>query len=242
MPVEFIAGEDFREGALVVIDKPLGWTSFDVVNKIKYALKNKMGFKKIKVGHAGTLDPLATGVLVVCVGRMTRQIETLMAGETEYSGTIVFGKVTASFDLETDPEGDFPTDQLNLDFIRSKALELTGEIIQYPPIFSAKKIDGKRAFAYAREGKEVQVRPNLVEVKSFEILDFNDNKATFKVVCSKGTYIRSLANDLGKLAGSGAYLSELRRLKSGDHGVDEAMTVEEMVAFIAQKSGETTAE
>lgn len=232
VPIHFLEDKNFRAGATVLIDKPLGWTSFDVVNKIKYTLKHHMGFKKIKVGHAGTLDPLATGVLVVCMGKMTKQIESIMAGEKEYTGRIRFGQTTPSFDLETEPEGDFSTSHLNLHFLQEKAKTLTGEIIQYPPVFSAKKINGKRAFQYARKGEEVKVRPNAVEVKEFELSDFGDDSVKFRVRCSKGTYIRSLANDLGKLAESGAYLTELRRTASGEFTEDQCSSVEEVVSFI----------
>lgn len=236
MAVKFLEDGDFKAGAMVVIDKPLKWTSFDVVNKIKYKLKHLYGFKKIKVGHAGTLDPLATGVLIVCIGKMTKQIEGLMADKKEYTGKITFGQTTASYDLESEPEGNFPTSQLSLELIREKTKDFMGEITQLPPVFSAKKIDGKRAFDYARKGEEVKMRLNLVEIFEFDIQSFEDNVAEFRVVCSKGTYIRSLANDLGIAAGSGAYLSELRRTASGDYRVEEAITVDEVVDFLEENA------
>ena len=221
----------------MLIDKPLGWTSFDALNKIKGFVKHKLVIppnehghpQRFKIGHAGTLDPLATGLLVVCTGRMTKIIDNLQAGEKEYTGTMVFGQTTPSYDLETTPEGNHPTTHLSLESIRNAAKQLTGDLMQTPPGFSAKQIDGQRAYKAARRGEQLDIPAVSVRVDDFEIFSFEDGVAQFRIACSKGTYIRSLANDLGKMAGSGAHLGSLRRTKSLPFDVTEAWTVETLL-------------
>jgi tRNA pseudouridine55 synthase len=239
MSLTFSGAQGFNEGAVIIIDKPLGWTSFDVVKKIKFNLRKYYGFKKIKVGHAGTLDPLATGVLVVCTGRMTKQIDGLMSEGKEYTGSIKFGVTTPSFDAETEEEGNFDTSHLNLELLRESTSHFKGEILQVPPIYSAKKIDGKRAYDHARGGTEVKMRTNLVQVDVFEILSFEDNVAEFRIRCGKGTYIRSLANDLGKHLKSGAYLTSLRRTESGKFKASEAFSIDDIINYFEEDSAKS---
>lgn len=212
------------EGRFLLIDKPYEWTSFDVVNKLRYRLKTK------KIGHAGTLDPLATGLLIICVGRMTKRIEEFMGLEKEYTGKFIIGKTTASFDLETEvvEVGDVST--LQLDDLVNAARKLTGQLQQLPPMHSAIKIGGKRAYQFARKGKEVELKPREVEVSAFEITGYSNGEVSFRIVCSKGTYIRSIARDFGTALGTGAYLSELRRTRIGSFHIDQAITVEEVTA------------
>ena len=236
-PNSFESIEEFIQGSLLLIDKPLGWTSFDALNKIKGFVKHKLVIppnehghaQRFKIGHAGTLDPLATGLLVICTGKMTKSIDSLQAGEKEYTGTIVFGQTTPSFDLETIPEGDYPTDHLTLEFIQQAAKKLTGELMQRPPGYSAKQIDGQRAYKAARRGEQVEIPAVSIRVDHFEILSFDGREAGFRIACSKGTYIRSLANDLGTIAGSGAYLSSLRRTKSLPFEIIHAWSVETLL-------------
>ena len=236
-PNSFKSVEEFLNGSLLLIDKPLGWTSFDALNRIKGFVKrhlvvppNEHGhLQRFKIGHAGTLDPLATGLLVVCTGRMTKSIDTLQAGVKEYTGTIRFGQTTPSFDLETQPEGNYPTAHLTLEAIRNAAKELTGEQLQTPPSFSAKQVNGQRAYKAARRGEHVEIRAVTIQVDAFEILSWQEEEARFRITCSKGTYIRSLANDLGRLAGSGAYLSSLRRTQSLPFDVKDAWSLETLL-------------
>jgi tRNA pseudouridine55 synthase len=236
-PNSFESLEEFIQGSLLLIDKPLGWTSFDALNKIKGFVKHKLVIppnehghsQRFKIGHAGTLDPLATGLLVICTGRMTKMIDTLQVGEKEYTGTMVFGQTTPSYDLETTPEGNYPTAHLSLGSIRNAAKQLTGDLMQTPPGFSAKQIDGQRAYKAARRGEQLDIPAVSIRVDEFEILSFEDGVAQFRIACSKGTYIRSLAHDLGKMAGSGAHLGSLRRTKSLPFDVTEAWTVETLL-------------
>jgi tRNA pseudouridine55 synthase len=236
-PNSFESLEEFFQGSLLLIDKPLGWTSFDALNKIKGFVKHKLVIppnehghpQRFKIGHAGTLDPLATGLLVVCTGRMTKIIDNLQAGAKEYTGTMVFGQTTPSYDLETTPEGHYPTAHLSLGSIRNAAKQLTGDLMQTPPGFSAKQIDGQRAYKAARRGEQLEIPAVAIRVDEFEILSFDDGVAQFRIACSKGTYIRSLAHDLGKMAGSGAHLGSLRRTKSLPFDVTEAWTVETLL-------------
>jgi tRNA pseudouridine55 synthase len=214
---------DLRAGETMLIDKPLEWTSFQAVKKLKYAT----GIRKIKVGHAGTLDPLATGLLVICFGKATKTIESIQGQTKEYTGKFTIGATTPSFDLETEPENFTPYDQLSEDDISRAKQAFIGEIQQYPPIFSAVKIDGQRAYKAAREGKQVEVRPRFVTIDEFEITEINLPEISFRITCSKGTYIRSIANDFGKSLGTGAYLSSLRRTKIGDYDVKNALTVQD---------------
>jgi len=237
VPNSFNSIEEFIQGSLLLIDKPLGWTSFDALNKIKGFVRNNISIppnehghdQRFKIGHAGTLDPLATGLLVICTGRMTKSIDSLQAGEKEYTGTIRFGQTTPSFDLETNPEGSFPTAHLTLESIREAAKELTGDQMQKPPSYSAKQIDGQRAYKAARRGEQLEIPAVSIRVNAFEIVGFEENTAHFRIACSKGTYIRTLASDLGRIAGSGAYLSSLRRTQSLPFDVKDAWSVETLV-------------
>jgi tRNA pseudouridine55 synthase len=222
---------DFTEGYILPIDKPLAWTSTDVVRKATNLLKYKLGLKKIKVGHAGTLDPLATGLLIVCIGKATKKVEEIQRGEKEYLADLRFGATTPSYDLEKEPDAFFPYEHITEENLRSLLREFTGEIEQRPPIFSAKSIAGKRAYDYARMGDVPEIAPVKVNIYETELLDYTAPTARIRVRCSKGTYIRSLADDLGKAAGSGAYLSALRRTASGEYRVESAMTIKEMEMF-----------
>jgi tRNA pseudouridine55 synthase len=224
--------ENIQAGQIVLVDKPLNWTSFQVVNKMRYLLKQNLGIKKIKVGHAGTLDPLATGLLVICIGRKTKEIEGFTNQKKEYTGTFTIGSTTPSFDLETEIDAHFPVDHISEELIKETALSFLGEQIQTPPIFSAKKIDGKRAYESARKGEEVKMRPNPITIYTFNITGFENNKVHFLIEASKGSYIRSIANDFGKKLNSGAHLSSLRRTKSGDFSIENACTIEEYEAYL----------
>lgn len=215
--------EAYLEGQVLLVDKPLGWTSFQAVNKLKWVLKQRFKLKKIKIGHAGTLDPLATGLLIICVGKFTKRIHEFQGQEKEYTGTITLGGVTPSYDLETEITQTFSTEHITEDLLKNTTKQFIGEIDQAPPIFSALKKDGKRLYEYAREGKEIEIKTRKVTIKTFEITRIDLPNVTFKIVCSKGTYIRSIANDYGKALDSGAYLSKLRRTKIGDYNVDIAI-------------------
>ena len=215
--------EDYLEGQLLLVDKPLGWTSFQAVNKLKWVLRQRFKLKKIKIGHSGTLDPLATGLLIICVGKFTKRIHEFQSQEKEYTGTITLGGTTPSYDLETEINQTFNTDHITEELLKNTTKEFIGEIDQAPPIFSALKKDGKRLYEYAREGKEIEINTRKVTIKSFEITRIDFPNVMFKIVCSKGTYIRSIANDYGKALDSGAHLSKLRRTKIGDYNVDIAI-------------------
>ena len=218
--------EDFQAGQVLLIDKPLNWTSFQVVNKLRWKIRKTFNIKKIKVGHAGTLDPLATGLLVICTGKMTKQINTFQGQIKEYTGTIVLGSTTPSFDLETDIDKTFPVDHISEKLIHETTKQFIGEIEQLPPVFSAVKKDGKRLYEFARAGEDVEIKPRVVTIKCFEITKIESKSIEFRVVCSKGTYIRSLAHDFGKALNSGAHLCALRRTKIGDFHVDDALSIE----------------
>ena len=209
--------------SVLLIDKPLTWTSFDVVNKIRYAGKFK------KVGHAGTLDPLATGLLILCSGKKTKEIETYQAQVKEYTGVFTVGKTTPSFDLETEVDQEYPIEHIGSELIEKARISFLGKISQIPPVFSAIKVNGKRAYESARKGKDLELKAREIEINEFEVDASSFPLVRFRVVCSKGTYIRSLARDFGIALNSGAYLSELRRTKIGDFSVDNAESVEEMV-------------
>jgi tRNA pseudouridine55 synthase len=208
-----------EDGAILLIDKPLGWTSFDVVKKIRGSGKFK------KVGHAGTLDPLASGLLILCMGKMTKQIEKYQAQEKEYTGTFTLGNTTPSYDLETQFDGTFELDHITDELMESAVKEMTGFIEQTPPIFSAVKVNGQRAYDAARKGEDLKLKTRIVEIKVFEIDRTNFPNIDFRIICSKGTYIRSMANDFGKLLNSGAHLSKLRRTKIGEFSVENAEDV-----------------
>jgi tRNA pseudouridine55 synthase len=215
-PFNQLTLEEFQSGQVLLVDKPLDWTSFQVVNKIRWNIRKDHKVKKIKVGHAGTLDPLATGLLIICTGRKTKEIDSFQGQEKEYTGTFVLGGTTPSFDLETEIDQTFSVDDITKESLQNTVEKLTGEITQYPPIFSAVKIDGKRAYESARKGEEVKTNPRIVTISKFEIDSSNFPEISFTIICSKGTYIRTMASDFGKLLNNGAHLSSLRRERIGD--------------------------
>lgn len=220
-----ITAEDFLNGQILLIDKPLHWTSFQAVNKMKWVLKSKLGLKKIKIGHAGTLDPLATGLLLVCTGKFTKKITELQGQAKEYTGTFYIGATTPSYDLETQVDQTFPTDHISTDLILETTKQFLGEIDQKPPIFSAIKKDGVRLYEHARAGEMIEIASRKTTIHEFEITRIALPEVDFRVVCSKGTYIRSLAFDFGKALGSGSHLTALRRTKIGNYCVESAMDV-----------------
>lgn len=225
-----MTAQEFLDGKVLLIDKPLEWTSFQVVNKIRWHIKKKFGLKKIKVGHAGTLDPLASGLLILCVGKETKNISTYQGQIKEYTGTFTLGSTTPSYDLETEIDQTFPTEHINEELIHKTTEQFIGEIDQKPPIFSAIKKDGKRLYEIARKGQTTEIAARKVTITEFEITHIDFPKVDFRVVCSKGTYIRSLAHDFGQALNSGAHLSALRRTKIGDFSVNEAQSIEEFIA------------
>ncbi len=222
---------DFAAGELLLVNKPYEWTSFDVVGKLRNSFKPL----KLKVGHAGTLDPLATGLLIICTGKMTKQIDTFQAEEKEYTGTMVLGATTPSYDMETAVAETFSTSNLTDEAIRSACEQFTGDIQQYPPAHSAIKVDGERLYEKARRGEEVELRLRNVTITSFEITRIALPEVDFKVVCSKGTYIRSLVHDFGKALNNGAYLSKLTRTRSGNFKLEDAWEVMDLVTVIREK-------
>lgn len=222
--------EDFQNGQVLLIDKPLEWTSFQVVNKIRWEIKQQFKLKKIKVGHAGTLDPLATGLLILCTGKFTKKIDQFQAQEKEYTGTFTVGTTTPSYDLETEIDKTYPTKHINTNLIQKVTQQFIGVIQQKPPIFSAIKKDGKRLYELARAGETTEIKSRKVTVSQFEITTLNLPKIDFRIVCSKGTYIRSLAYDFGLALSSGAHLSALRRTKIGDFNVKNAKTIETFIS------------
>ena len=219
---------DFHAGALILVDKPLTWTSFDVVNKIRSSLKKRCG--KLKVGHAGTLDPLATGLVMVCTGKWTKRIEEFMAHEKEYIATIRFGATTPSYDLEKEINETFPYEHIDIELIKSVLPQFMGHIMQVPPLFSAIRIDGKRAYEKARVGSHEEPEAREIQIMELEILEYNSPDLVLRVRCGKGTYIRSLARDLGRACGSGAHLTALRRTQNGDFNVADANKMEDLIA------------
>lgn len=216
--------EDFLEGQLILIDKPVNWSSFQAVNAVKWAIRKKFQLKKIKVGHAGTLDPLASGLLLICVGKFTKRIHEFQSMAKEYEGTITLGSSTPSYDLETAVDNVYPSDHITNELIHETKALFLGKIAQKPPVFSALKKDGKRMYEYAREGTELDIKARFVEIMEFEILDITLPELQFRIQCSKGTYIRSIAHDFGKALNSGGHLSSLRRTKIGDYNVNNAVT------------------
>jgi len=214
-------------GKVLLIDKPLGWTSFQVVNKIRWLIKQEFGLKKIKVGHAGTLDPLASGLLIICTGKETKNISTYQAQEKEYTGTITLGATTPSYDLETEIDQRFPITELTEELLHKTTTQFTGEILQKPPIYSAIKKDGKRLYELARAGETTEIKARTVTVNEFELTQIKIPKVDFRISCSKGTYIRSLAHDYGNALHNGGHLSALRRTKIGDYSVENALSLEE---------------
>lgn len=219
--------EDFLDGKVLLINKPLEWTSFQAVNAVKWALKRKFALKKIKVGHAGTLDPLATGLLLICTGKATRQIAGLQAREKEYTGVITLGATTPSYDLETAIDKQYPTEHITEKAILEAARTLTGRIWQTPPVFSALKKDGKRLYELARQGEKTDIPPREVEIYEFEITAWKNKDISFRIRCSKGTYIRSLAFDFGRILGSGGHLTRLERTKIGEYHVNNSQSPHE---------------
>ncbi len=220
------------EGRLLPFDKPLKWTSFDVVNKVRSLIRFRLGLKKIKIGHAGTLDPLATGLLIICTGRMTKTIDQYQALEKEYTGTFFIGQTTPSFDLETKPDRDFPTGHIRPDTLEKATSRFIGKQMQIPPIYSAKKIEGERAYEFARRGEHTELKAREINISRFEITRVELPEADFRVVCSKGTYIRSLARDFGEAIGSGAYLKKLRRERIGHINAEDAWKMEDFEQYI----------
>jgi tRNA pseudouridine synthase B len=224
-----ITAEEFAKGRILLIDKPLGWSSFQAVNKIKWAILRHYKQKKIKIGHAGTLDPLASGLLVVCTGKFTKKITEIQDAVKTYTGTITVGATTPSYDMETEVEVHYPTEHITPEKIEIVRQQFVGEIEQVPPVFSAIKRAGKRLYEFAREGEAIEVPTRKVQVHRFELDATEFPLLHFEVECSKGTYVRSLANDMGKVLGSGAYLSALRRTKIGDYDVAEALSPDEFI-------------
>jgi tRNA pseudouridine55 synthase len=224
--------DGIKEGQVLLFDKPLHWTSFQVVNKVRWLIKQKFDLKKLKVGHAGTLDPLATGLIILCTGKATKTIESLMGQTKIYTGEFTVGATTPSYDMETEVDKTFETSHITTELIQNTLPQFRGEIMQRPPIFSALKKEGKRLYEYARKGESVDIPKRQVNIDSFDITQNNFPKLNFKVQCSKGTYIRSLAYDFGEALNSGAYLSELRRTQIGDYNVKEALSIEDFKKLI----------
>jgi len=224
---------DFRKGEVLLVDKPLHWTSFDVVNKLRWPLSKKYKIKRFKVGHAGTLDPLATGLLIICTGKSTKLSESLTSEDKTYTGTLLLGKTTPSFDLETEFDQTFKTEHITEAKIYALAQSFEGAQKQTPPVFSAKKVNGKRAYESARKGQAIELKENDIFIHSFSIEAIRFPEVDFKIKCSKGTYIRSIANDFGKALNSGATLTALRRTASGDFLIESAKSVDEWVEIIA---------
>ncbi len=222
---------EFAQGSTILVDKPLGWTSFDVVNKLRWNLRQRLGVKKLKVGHAGTLDPLATGLLVICIGKHTKNIEGFVADSKTYTGTILLGKTTASYDLESPYNEEFPVDHIDAPLLEQVRASFEGKQQQVPPIFSAKQVDGKRAYDLARAGLEVVLKPNDIEIFSMNIDAQRFPEIDFEISCSKGTYIRSIANDFGKKCASGATLIALRRTRSGAFSIADSKSVDDWITF-----------
>lgn len=214
------------------IDKPLGWTSFDAVKRLRGSLTRRLGVKKIKVGHAGTLDPLATGVMVLCTGKATKRIDELQAGVKEYIATIALGATTPSFDLETEIDATYPTEHITRELVEEVLTRFHGRIEQVPPAFSACKIDGHRAYDLARKGREVELKAKVLVIDEIELQSFEPTSITIRVVCSKGTYIRALARDIGEALGSGGHLTALRRTRVGDVGIDQCLSVDQAAELI----------
>lgn len=223
-----LRGINFEDGYIAVVDKPLRWTSTDVVRKIKFALR-RLGYRKIKVGHAGTLDPLATGILLVCIGRATKLVDSLQAEEKEYVADVTLGATTPSYDLEHEIDRTFPYEHITREAVEAALAALTGERLQTPPVYSAKKIEGTRAYELARAGEEVAVRQALITIYEMEIVEYDLPRVRIRVRCSKGTYIRSLAHEIGQALGSGAHLSSLRRTRSGGFTLDKAYELDDFL-------------
>lgn len=225
--------QEFLDGKVLLIDKPLHWTSFQAVNKIRWHIKKRFNLKKIKVGHAGTLDPLATGLLIICCGKETKNINTYQGQIKEYTGTITLGATTPSYDLESEIDKKYPTEHISEDLIKETTKQFIGDIQQKPPIFSAIKKDGKRLYELARKGETTEIKSRTVTISTFEITEIDGVNINFRVVCSKGTYIRSLAHDFGQALNSGAHLSALRRTKIGDFSVENGLSIDKFIETLA---------
>lgn len=225
-----LTGEDFKNGQVLLINKPLTWTSFQVVNKLRWNIRQKFDLGKIKVGHAGTLDPLATGLLIICTGNFTKKIDEYQAQVKEYTGEITLGATTPSYDLETEVDEIFPVDHITSELVHKTAKQFVGDIAQIPPMFSAIKMAGVRMYDLARQGKTREITSRNITIQTFEITSISLPKIQFRIVCSKGTYIRSLAYDFGKALNSGGHLSQLRRTKIGDFNVNDAVEIEDFIA------------
>lgn len=223
---------DFEDGEILLLQKPLYWTSFDLVNKVKLAIRHHCGLKKLKVGHAGTLDPLATGLMIVCTGKATKRIETFRDLDKEYTAVIRFGQTTPSFDLESEVDGEYPSGHITEELIREKLNGFLGEQDQEPPLFSAKFVDGKRAYELARKKIERRLDKVKVVFRELELLQYSGNDATVRIVCSKGTYVRAFARDLGHSLGSGAHLRSLVRNSIGEFRLEKALSLEELKFFL----------
>lgn len=230
---------NFQKGEILVFDKPYRWTSFDVVGRVRGQMCRHIGVKKLKVGHAGTLDPLATGVLIVCTGKATKRIEELQAGTKEYIATLRLGATTPSFDLEKPIDATYPTEHITREMVEQVLQRFKGTIEQIPPEFSACKIDGKRAYELARKGKEVELKPKTLVIDEIELTDCSLPDITIRVVCSKGTYIRALARDIGQALDSGAHLTALRRTRVGDCKVEDALNPEHFKEWLETQEIET---
>lgn len=225
---------NYIDGEIICIDKPLTWTSFDAVKRVRGALLRRMGIRKLKVGHAGTLDPLATGVMIICTGRATKRIDSLQQGVKEYVADLALGATTPSFDLETKIDATYPTEHITREAVEAALKQFLGRIEQVPPSYSACKIDGRRAYDMARKGQEVKLKPKVLVIDEIELLDFAPDAIRIRVVCSKGTYIRALARDIGRALGSGAHLTGLRRTRVGDITIDRCLSVEAAAQMIAE--------
>lgn len=223
---------DFVSGEIICVDKPLGWTSFDAVKRVRGVIMRRMGVKKFKVGHAGTLDPLATGVLIICTGRATRRIEELQSGVKEYIATIRLGATTPSFDLETEVDQTYPAEHITEELVREVLPQFQGSIMQVPPVYSAVKVDGKRAYKLARKGREVELKAKELVISEIELLRCNLPEIVIRVVCSKGTYIRALARDIGQALHSGAHLTALQRTRVGDVSLSDCRSVDDTVEML----------
>lgn len=231
-PLSDISEADFKAGTVLLVDKPKNWTSFDVVNKIRHRLKRRLEVKKIKVGHAGTLDPMATGLLIICTGKFTKRINEFQGMQKEYTGTILLGASTPSYDAETEPDQIFPTEHITSESLIEAKKSLTGDLEQLPPMFSAIKVDGQPLYKRARKGEKIEVKARPVSVYRFDITKEELPKVDFLIECSKGTYIRSIAHDFGKYLNSGAHLSALRRTKIGQFSVDNAWNLDQLIEIL----------
>ena len=225
---------DFLTGEILYIDKPLGWTSFDAVKRLRGMILRRYGIKKFKVGHAGTLDPLATGVMIICTGKATKRIEELQAGVKEYVAEIALGATTPSFDLETEIDATYPTEHITRCGVEETLKKFTGRIEQVPPAFSACKVDGHRAYKAARRGEAVDLKPKVLVIDEIELLSYSQTSITVRVVCSKGTYIRALARDIGESLGSGGHLTALRRTRVGSVKVEDCLSVDAAATLISE--------